>query len=79
MAAGAVRLLVRDYGPGVPDDEKESIFNLFYRGTTGQRSAGTGIGLATVQKIAGLYRGRAWVEDAPGGGSLFIVEMFDVG
>jgi PAS domain S-box-containing protein len=79
MAAGAFRLSVRDYGPGVPDDEKERIFNLFYRGTTGKKIPGTGIGLATVQKIAGLYRGRARVEDAPGGGGLFIVEMFDVG
>jgi PAS domain S-box-containing protein len=76
---GTVRLTVRDYGPGVADDEKERIFNLFYRGTTGQRISGTGIGLATVQKIAGLYKGRAWVEDAPGGGGLFIVEMTDVG
>jgi len=76
---GAVRLTVRDYGPGVAGDEKERIFNLFYRGTTGQRVSGTGIGLATVQKIARLYKGRAWVEDAPGGGSLFIVEMFDIG
>ena len=76
---GAVRLAVRDYGPGVAADEKERIFSLFYRGTTGQRISGTGIGLATVQKIAKLYNGRAWVEDAPGGGSLFIVEMSDVG
>lgn len=76
---GSARLSVRDYGPGVPDDEKESIFNLFCRGTTGHKIPGTGIGLATVQKIAGLYKGRAWVEDARGGGSTFIVEMFDVG
>jgi PAS domain S-box-containing protein len=76
---GAVRLSVRDYGPGVPDNEKERIFNLFYRGTTGQKISGTGIGLATVQKIARLYNGRARVEDAPGGGSLFTVEMLDVG
>jgi len=76
---GTVRFTVRDHGPGVAGDEKERIFNLFYRGATGQRISGTGIGLATVQKIAKLYKGRAWVEDAPGGGSLFIVEMFDVG
>ena len=79
LKEGTVRLTVRDYGPGVADDEKERIFNLFYRGATGQRIPGTGIGLATVQKIANLYKGRAWVEDAPGGGSLFIVELSDVG
>lgn len=78
LNAGVVRLSVRDYGPGVPDEEKERIFDLFYRGHSGQRVAGTGIGLATVQKIARLYKGRVWVEDASGGGSVFIVEMFDV-
>ena len=74
---GNVRLSVRDYGPGVPDGEKERIFELFYRGMTGRNVAGTGIGLATVRKIATLYNGSAWVEDAPGGGSLFIVELQD--
>lgn len=72
-----VRLIVRDYGSGVPDEEKERIFELFYRGTTVRDISGTGIGLATVRKIARLHNGSAWVEDAPGGGSLFIVELQD--
>jgi len=72
-----VRLSVRDHGPGVPDVEKERIFELFYRGTTGREVTGTGIGLATVRKIAAIHNGNAWVEDAPGGGSLFIVELQD--
>lgn len=70
-----VRLMVRDHGCGVPDDEKSRIFELFYRGSTGRSVSGTGIGLATVQKIARTYNGLAWVEDAPGGGSIFIVEL----
>jgi signal transduction histidine kinase len=74
-----VRLSVRDHGPGVPDDEKTSIFELFSRGSTGSHTIGTGIGLATVQKIARHYGGSAWVEDAPGGGSIFIVELNDGG
>lgn len=77
-ASSVVRLMVRDYGSGVPDEEKERIFDLFYRGSTGRKFSGTGIGLATVQKIARLHNGKAWVEDAPGGGSLFIVELHDV-
>jgi PAS domain S-box-containing protein len=75
----SVRLSVRDHGPGVPDDEKSRIFELFYRGTTGSKTCGTGIGLATVQKIARHYGGYAWVEDAPGGGSIFNVELVDGG
>jgi PAS domain S-box-containing protein len=74
---GTARLSVRDYGSGVPAEEKERIFELFYRGTTGKEVTGTGIGLATVRKIARLHHGSAWVEDAPGGGSLFIVELQD--
>lgn len=75
---GKVRLSVRDYGSGVPDEEKERIFELFCRGTTGREMTGTGIGLATVRKIARLHNGAAWVEDAPGGGSLFVVELQDL-
>lgn len=74
-----VRLSVRDHGPGVPDEEKSRIFELFYRGSTGTKISGTGIGLATVQKIARHYNGYAWVEDAPGGGSVFNVELVDGG
>jgi signal transduction histidine kinase len=70
-----IRLAVRDHGPGVPQDEKEKIFELFYRGAAGRKVVGTGIGLATVRKIARLHNGRAWVEDAPGGGSIFYVEL----
>lgn len=74
---GLVRLSVRDHGPGVPDAEKERIFELFFRGAAGKKVAGTGIGLATVKKIATLHNGRSWVEDAPGGGSIFQVELCD--
>jgi signal transduction histidine kinase len=73
-----VRLFVRDYGPGVPAEERDRIFEVFYRGTAGKDKKGTGIGLATVQKIARLFDGRAWVEETPGGGSTFWVEVVDV-
>ena len=70
-----VRFYVRDHGPGLPAAERERIFDLFFRGSGGTHAKGTGIGLAIVQKIAGLYRGRAWVEETPGGGATFWVEM----
>jgi signal transduction histidine kinase len=73
-----VCLYVRDYGPGVPTEERGRIFEVFYRGTKGKDKKGTGIGLATVQKIARLFDGRAWVEETPGGGSTFWVEMVDL-
>lgn len=72
-----VTFSVRDHGPGVPEEERDRIFDLFYRSSTWKEVEGTGVGLATVQKIARLYGGRAWVEESPGGGSTFRVEMVD--
>jgi|GEM_PF-6361807 len=72
-----VRFFVRDHGKGIPEEEQESIFHLFYRGRTSRDIEGTGVGLATVAKIARLYDGRAWVEKTEGGGSTFWVEMTD--
>ncbi|APG28587.1 hypothetical protein A7E78_12485 [Syntrophotalea acetylenivorans] len=72
-----VRLYVRDYGPGIPEEERSRIFEVFYRGTTRKNEKGTGIGLATVQKIARTFDGRAWVEETPGGGSTFWAEIID--
>jgi PAS domain S-box-containing protein len=70
-----VRFYVRDHGPGIPPEERQRIFEVFYRGTTGAKASGTGIGLATVIKIAMHYGGRAWVEPTQGGGATFWVEM----
>ncbi|OHB33766.1 MAG: hypothetical protein A2X84_03140 [Desulfuromonadaceae bacterium GWC2_58_13] len=70
-----VRLFVRDHGPGIPEEEREKIFEAFFRGTSGKSRRGTGIGLATIKKIARLFGGRAWVEETPGGGATFWVEL----
>ena len=70
-----VRFYVRDHGSGIPEEERQRIFDPFYRGTTGQNTRGTGIGLAIVQKISRLYGGHCWVEDTPGGGSTFRIEL----
>jgi PAS domain S-box-containing protein len=76
MREGEVlRFFVRDHGPGIPQEEREKIFELFYRGSTAEKTRGTGIGLATVRKIVRLYGGRVWVEETPGGGSTFRVEF----
>lgn len=70
-----VRFYVRDHGPGVPANERERIFELFFRGSGAAHTKGTGIGLAIVRKIARLYHGQAWIEATPGGGTTFWVEM----
>ena len=65
-------LRVDDRGPGVPDAEKEAIFQAFTRGSEVE-ATGVGVGLALVAQFAALHGGRAWVEDNPGGGASFRV------
>ncbi len=74
-----VGLYVRDQGPGIPETEREQIFECFYRGKMAKEKQGTGIGLATIHKIAEVLGGRTWVEETPGGGSTFWVEIHDPG
>jgi PAS domain S-box-containing protein len=66
-------LVVTDNGRGVPADERERIFEMFHTRQRPGGRKGTGIGLAIVRKIAERHGGRAWVEDAPGGGAAFHV------
>jgi PAS domain S-box-containing protein len=73
-ADGGALICVDDRGPGVGDDERESIFEIFHRGEVGLASGrGTGVGLALVAQFASLHGGRAWVEENPGGGASFRV------
>jgi signal transduction histidine kinase len=65
-AQGAVELLVRDSGAGVPADERERIWEPFHSG-----SGGTGLGLAVVRRLAREHGWGAEVGEAPGGGAEF--------
>lgn len=70
-----VRYRVIDHGPGISPDERAEVFEPFRRGSDSFAHQGTGVGLATVAKIARVYNGSAWVEETPGGGATFIVEL----
>lgn len=65
-------LEVADNGPGVPENKRNHVFDLFYS-TKG--SKGTGLGLAVSQKIAQEHKGRVEIYDAPNGGALFRVTL----
>ncbi len=71
------KIYVRDHGPGIDPEQREKIFELFYRGATGRKSPGTGLGLGIVRKIAEAFGGRAWMEPTAGGGATFFVEIPD--
>ena len=67
-------LCVDDAGPGIPAEQRESIFRPFNRGLGGATYApGSGVGLALVAQLASLHDGHAWVEDRAGGGASFRV------
>ncbi len=73
-----IRVIVEDRGPGIPQLEREHLFERFYRGSrAGQRasSRGTGLGLSLVAEHVRLHGGRVWTEDAPAQGSRFVVEL----
>jgi len=73
----AVRIWVRDAGPGVPREERARIWEPYRRLDRPADAAvgGSGIGLAVVRDVVELHGGRVWVEDAPGGGARFVVEL----
>jgi signal transduction histidine kinase len=73
--ARTFRIAVDDAGPGVPVAERERIFERFARGASALHRSGTGLGLALVAEHTALQGGRVWVEDRPGGGARFVVEL----
>lgn len=69
-------LEVRDHGPGVPPEERERIFEPFYRrAATRESGQGSGLGLALVRDIAGRHDGSVVCLAAEDGGSLFRVDL----
>jgi signal transduction histidine kinase len=64
---------VADEGPGVADEQKERIFDHFYQTEAGRKvdNRGVGLGLTICREIAGVHGGAIWVDDNPGGGSIF--------
>jgi signal transduction histidine kinase len=67
---GGVAIRVQDTGPGVPPDARAHIFEPFHT-----RGIGAGLGLAVVRRISRELGWRVTVDDAPGGGALFTLEI----
>lgn len=65
------QIVVEDSGPGIPDGEKEKIFEQFYR----KREGGMGLGLAVVSRIASAHEGEISVSDRPEGGAVFVFRI----
>ena len=63
-----MQLIVQDTGPGIPADERERVFDRFYRGRDAA-AGGSGLGLAIVRQIAAMHAGSVTLSegDATGG------------
>ena len=64
---------IRDYGPGIPEEELPLVKKKFYKGNTKVR--GTGIGLAVCDEIVQMHGGVLDIANAPGGGTVVTVSL----
>jgi signal transduction histidine kinase len=73
LEPGALRLAVRDSGPGVAPEDQLRIFERFYQSESVAKgnTAGYGLGLAIAKLIVEQHGGRIWVESPPSGGAMF--------
>ena len=70
---GAVVAQIRDFGPGIPEDEIPLVTKKFYKGSS--KARGSGIGLAVCDEIVAMHGGELTLENAPGGGTLVTVKL----
>jgi two-component system OmpR family sensor kinase len=76
---GRLAILVDDDGPGIPQGERERVFDRFHRSEAARDrdSGGSGLGLAIARSIVELHGGCIRVEDSPLGGARLCVELLD--
>jgi two-component system phosphate regulon sensor histidine kinase PhoR len=62
-----MRFTITDTGPGIPVEDRERIFERFYRADQARHTEGTGLGLAIAKHIVRAHGGEIWAENPPGG------------
>ncbi|MFA6435209.1 MAG: ATP-binding protein [Elusimicrobiales bacterium] len=75
-AAGRVSFYISDTGPGIPEGQREAVFEKYkqLKGAQGEQQ-GFGLGLAITKKIVEMHKGRIYAEAGPSGGSRFVFEL----
>ena len=74
-AGGVASLLVVDHGMGIAPEDRARIFEKFERAVSARQFGGLGLGLWISRQIVEAHGGRILVEDTPGGGATFKVEL----
>ncbi|MFD0388882.1 sensor histidine kinase [Tistrella bauzanensis] len=64
-----VAITIADEGPGIPENEREQVFERFWRRRRGERKAGVGLGLPLARSLIELHGGHILIGDAAGGGA----------
>ena len=72
-ADNEVQISIRDYGPGIPEDEIPLVKKKFYKGSS--KARGSGIGLAVCDEIVQMHGGSLTLSNAVGGGTLVTVSI----
>jgi signal transduction histidine kinase len=77
QAAGRATLRVIDDGPGIPEDETESVFEPFYRldRSRSRRTGGYGLGLSICKRVIAAHGGTIAVERRSGRGTIFAISL----
>jgi PAS domain S-box-containing protein len=75
VVRGRARLTVTDYGPGVASADRERIFKRFERAASAQHYGGLGLGLYITRHIVEAHGGTIHVEEEPGKGATFVVDL----
>ena len=70
-----LQVAVEDGGPGIPQDQRETIFDPFVRGRGKQNVEGSGIGLSLVRAIAQAHGGEVSIGESELGGARFVIKM----
>ena len=70
---GVIVLTVRDYGPGIPEEELPFVKQKFYKGSS--KARGSGIGLAVCDEIIRLHNGEFSIDNAVGGGTIVTIVL----
>jgi two-component system sensor histidine kinase KdpD len=70
-----VRVRVADQGPGIPAEERERVFEPFFRRDAGEVRTGSGLGLAIARAVVLAHGGRIWIEGSPSGGAAVVFEL----
>ncbi len=70
-----VKMIIQDFGIGIPEEEQASVFKSFYRAKNVGTVQGTGVGLAIVKEFVDLHKGKVGLVSSPGEGSTFTVSL----